>query len=143
MNELRDIPISNRDAERLYVLYRINDILKKVVGEGLDIDQALPEVVRVAHEALQAASGSIIVIDEAYNIQHHWLIDNDGLREDSEEFLEKVVRSGLFGWTVHTQQQAIVHDSSTDARWLNRPGQKPTICSAICVPTILRRKRCA
>lgn len=140
MNELRDHPIPNRDAERLYVLYRINDILKKVVGEGLDIDQALPEVVRVAHEALQAASGSIIVVDEGYNIQHHWLIDTDGLREDSDEFLAKVVRNGLFGWTVHTQQQAIVHDSSTDTRWLNRPGQKPTVCSAICVPIIIRNR---
>jgi GAF domain-containing protein len=89
---------------------------------GFDMAEILPSVLRVASDELQAATGSIIVVDDADIVQHAWLIDNGGSEESSSPFLQEVVERGLFAWATRLQQTLVVDDTRHDERWLPRSG---------------------
>lgn len=131
-----------KDTERLHALYAVSDMLKQVVAEGLDIDVILPRVLRVALEELNAYSGSIVVVDEQYELQHAWLIEGDELEEDASPFLKEVVERGLFSWVIHNKQTGVVTDTREDPRWLPRPNHatQREPWSAICSPLIVRSR---
>ncbi|MDX1688211.1 MAG: GAF domain-containing protein [Candidatus Promineifilaceae bacterium] len=133
---------NQRDAERLQALYAVSDMLKQVVAEGLDIDVILPRVLHVALEELNAYSGSIVVVDEHFELQHAWLIEGDELEEDASPFLREVVERGLFSWVMHNQQTGVVNDTRNDERWLPRPNHatEREPWSAICSPLIVRSR---
>jgi two-component system, NtrC family, sensor histidine kinase KinB len=131
---------STRDDGRLRTLYTVNEMLRQVVSGGLDMAEILPGVLRVASDELQAATGSIIIVDEGDAVQHAWLIDDGGSEESSSPFLQEVVTRGLFAWATRLQQSLVVGDTRHDERWLPRAGH-PTArepWSAICTPLIVR-----
>ncbi len=132
----------SRDSHRLNTLYAVNNLLKRVVGQGLKIENALPEVLQTTIAELQGYSGSIIVVDDNGRIQYNWLISENWGREGPSAFMDRAVKSGLFGWTVRQQKPALVDDTTNDDRWLPRPGhitaREPW--SAVCVPMIIRTR---
>jgi PAS domain S-box-containing protein len=131
-----------RDSRRLDTIYKTNDLLKRVVGQGLKIEAALPEVLQAIIAELQGYSGSIIVVDEDSRIQYNWLISENRGGEGPSAFMDQAIKRGLFGWTVLQQKPALVDDTTNDDRWLPRPGhitaREPW--SAICVPMIIRAR---
>ena len=133
---------NQKDTERLQALYAVSDMLKQVVAEGLDIDVILPRVLRVALEELNAFSGSIVVVDEQFELQHAWVLEEDRLEEGASSFLKDVVRRGLCSWVLHNQQTGVVTDTRQDRRWLPRPDHatQREPWSAICSPLIVRSR---
>lgn len=132
----------SRDSRRMHTLYAVNDLLKQVVGQGLKIENALPEILQAVMDELQGDTGSIIVVDDAGHVQFNWLISENQGREGPSAFLDQAAKKGLFGWTVRRQKPALVDDTTNDDRWLPRPGhitaREPW--SAICVPMIIRTR---
>ena len=136
------IVTGNREADRLQTLYVINDILKQVVAEGLDIDAVLPRILRVSLEELQALSATIIILNERQEPEHAWLLRNGRLEVHDGPFLEEVVERGLFSWAIRNASPAVVDDTRTDERWLLNVDHptKEEPWSAICSPLIIRSR---
>ncbi|MDT8307462.1 MAG: GAF domain-containing protein [Anaerolineae bacterium] len=133
-------PDTSRSDGRLRTLYIVNELLRQVVSGGLEMGEILPGVLRVALAELQAATGSIIVVDEELRVQHAWLIDDEGSEESTSPFLKEVVEKGLFAWATRQKETIVVADTRDDERWLPRPGHPTAIdpWSAVCTPLIVR-----
>lgn len=132
--------LSTGDDGRLRTLYTVNQLLRQVVSGGLDMAEILPGVLRVASDELQAAAGSIIVVDEANVVQHAWLLEDGGSAESSSPFLQEVAARGLMAWAMRLQQTQVVADTRRDERWLPH-SEHPTAqdsWSAVCTPLIVR-----
>jgi two-component system, NtrC family, sensor histidine kinase KinB len=131
-----------RDDGRLRTLYIVNEMLRQVVSGRLDMAEFLPGVLRVALDELQAATGSIILVDDELQVQHAWLIDSEGPEESNAPFLQQVVEQGLFSWATREQEALVVDDTRQDERWLPRPGHPTAVdpWSAVCTPLIVRAR---
>ena len=136
------IVTNNRDAERLETLYLINDMLKQVVADGLDINTILPRVLRVSLEGLRAYSGTIIVLNDRQEPEFAWLLRDGKLESHASPFLEEIVEHGLFAWAVQSQSTGIVDDTRRDERWLPNSEDQTTqeSWSAVCSPLVIRSR---
>lgn len=136
------IVTNNREAHQLQTLYEVNDMLKQVVAEGLDINTVLPRVLRVAMGALRASYGNIVVLNEQFEPQHAWTIRDGKLMVPESPFLEETTEQGLFAWVTENKRTAVVKDTREDERWLHQPGHQTSTepWSAICVPFIIRSR---
>lgn len=134
------IVTNNREADRLQTLYVVNDMLKRVVAEGLEINTALPQILRVALDELGATSGTIIILNDQQRPEYAWVLRDGKLETREGPFLEKIVQDGLFAWTMETRESALVTDTQTDERWVpNRDHDTvEDSWSAICAPLIIR-----
>lgn len=136
------IVTNNREADRLQTLYVVNDMLKQVVAEGLEINTVLPRILRVALEELGAASGTIIILNDQQRPEYAWVLRDGKLETREGPFIEKIVQDGLFAWTMETKESAIVTDTRTDERWLpnTEHATMDEAWSAICAPLVIRAK---
>ena len=133
-----------RDSDRLHTLYVVNDMLKQVEADGLNINLMLPRVLNLSVQQLEADDGSIIVVNEALKVEYAWLTgeQNQPQSTDSEEFLETVMDNGVAGWVIRNHEPCIINDTQTDARWVPRPGHTTTNAawSVICTPFSVRNR---
>ncbi len=130
---------SNRDSERLKTLYAVNNLLRQVEADGLDIHMILPRVLQVAVDEVSGQTGSIIVTNDQNRIEHFWHMDDSG-QSSPNLFLGNIVDEGIAGWVIRSREPAIIVDTTEDERWLPRPDH-PTAqdpWSAICAPLLAR-----
>lgn len=141
MNDSQAVESDSQETRRLRALNAINQRLQQIVSEGLNIDVVLPEVLQIAMAELEAFGGSIVVVNEDFEVQHGWLIS--GWQEESQvDFLGLAIKGGLAGWVVRNQQATIIANTQEDERWLPGPGYESSNqpWSAICVPLIVRHR---
>ncbi len=141
MKDSLETKIKGHGKRRRRALGTINQLLQHIVSEGLNIDVALPEVLRIAMDVLKAFGGSILVVDEQFRLQHSWLIS--GWQDEAQaEFLSVAIQEGFAGWVMRNQQPANIPDTRHDTRWLPGPGYSSTSepWSTICVPLIIRNR---
>lgn len=133
-----NITTNKRDSERLQTIYVVQDLLKQVESEGLNINVILPRVLKVAIKQLEAHDGSIIIVNEDQDIEHVWLANEN----PAEGFLNEVMNRGLAGRVIRQQQPEIIDDTRNDSRWLPRPGHVTAAVpwSVICTPFIARNR---
>ncbi|MCB8928979.1 MAG: GAF domain-containing protein [Ardenticatenaceae bacterium] len=131
-----------RDSDRLHTLYVVNDMLKQVEADGLNINLILPRVLNLSVQQLEANDGSIIVVNEAQKVEYAWLTGENAHFAQSEEFLETIMDSGVAGWVIRNHEPCIISDTQTDERWLPRPGHitSTTSWSVICTPFSVRNR---
>ena len=132
---------THRDSERLQTLYQINNLLRKVEADGLDIHTILPRILQVAVEEISGQTGSIIVINEQNRVEHFWHMDDSG-QTSPNLFLGSIVDEGIAGWVIRSREPATVTNTTEDKRWLPRPDH-PTAnspWSAVCVPLLARER---
>lgn len=122
-------------SEWLHTLYVINDLLKQVEAQGLNISVILPRILEVAVNQLGAKDGSIIVVDQNQRIEHVWLTDTR-----TKHFLDDVMSSGAAGWVIRCKQPIIIDDTRSDKRWVRHPDDLTTTepWSVLCTPFIIR-----
>ena len=134
------VDIVRQDSERLQALYAVNDMLRKVEAEGLDLDAILPKVLSVAVQQLAAHDGSIIIVDEHLELEHGWLENRPAVHASG--FLADIVKNGLAGWVLRNKQASIINDTRNDSRWLPRKDHQTskTSWSVICTPFIIRNR---
>lgn len=128
-----------REGDRLHTLYVVNDLLKQVEADGLNINLILPHVLNLSVQQLEADDGSIIVVNEALKVEHAWLSGENNL-ESQEEILEEIMDRGVAGWVIRNHEPCVIDDTQTDERWLPRPGHSTskTAWSVICTPFTIR-----
>ena len=128
-----------REGDRLHTLYIVNDLLKQVEADGLNINLILPRVLNLSVQQLEADDGSIIVVNEALKVEHAWL-SGDNSQDSQEEILEEIMNRGVAGWVIRNHEPCIIGDTQTDERWLPRPGHSTskTAWSVICTPFSVR-----
>lgn len=137
-----DKPARIQDAERLKTLYVINDMLKQVVADGLEINVILPRLLRIVIEELRAYGGSLIILDERLQVQHVSHVSAKREITELSPFLKETIHKGLFGWVIHHKQSAIVQNTCEDRRWLTRPDHPTNLepWSAVAAPFIIRTR---
>src|SRR5690606_7228754 len=133
-----DLP--DRTRERLQTLFTINDMLRQAVDDGLEMEEILPTILRVALEEIRAATGSIVVVDERLEIEDAWLIHERGTQPGDRAFLQELIDHGLIAWAIRQRETLVVEDTRHDERWVSLPGSRTAIepWSAICTPLVVR-----
>ncbi len=128
------------DSARLRMLYSVNNMLRQVEADGLDINVMLPRILRLAAAELQAETGSIFVLDETGRVEHAWRITEDHDESPLTHFTGEAIHSGLAGWVARHGEPAIVHNTLTDERWLPNPEHPSSTSawSALCTPLSTR-----
>lgn len=131
-----------RASELLHTLYIVNDMLKQVEADGLNIDLILRRVLSVAIEQLNARDGSIIVLNQNLDIEHARLTNDNPKQPVVTALLESIMAHGLAGWVARTNQPGIVLDTLTDPRWFARPDHPTSVqsWSIISTPCIVRNR---
>lgn len=135
-------PFPQEEADHLQSLYEVNDTLKQVVADGLEIDEVLPRVLGLAMNELNAGGGSIVVLDEQGKPQHAWIMTEDEPLEEDLPFFERALSGGLIGWVTEEQRTLRVADTRNDSRWLPRPGHitSEESWTAVCSPLLVRSR---
>src|SRR5690606_41415230 len=98
-----DLP--DRTRERLQTLFTINDMLRQAVADGLEMEEILPTILRVALEEIRAATGSIVVVDERLEIEDAWLIHERGTEPGDRPFLQALIDHGLLSWALRQRER--------------------------------------
>lgn len=131
-----------RDSDRLHTLYVVNDMLKQVEADGLNINLILPRVLNLSVQQLEAQDGSIIVVNESLKVEYAWLSGENSHNNHSEEFLETIMNSGVAGWVIRNHAPCMINDTQNDNRWLPRPGHTTSshAWSVICTPFSVRNR---
>lgn len=129
-----------KDSDRLHTLYVVNDMLKQVEADGLNINLILPRVLNLSVQQLEAHDGSIIVVNEAQKVEYASLTSGNPQANQSEEFLETIMDNGVAGWVIRNHEPLIIDNTQTDERWVPRPGHitSSTPWSVICTPFSVR-----
>lgn len=133
-----DTHTNRQAAERLQTLYAVQDMLRQVEAEGLNIKTILPQVLEIAARQLESPEGSIIVVNQHLEIEY--IATTTG--PPSDNFIDNIMSHGLAGWVIRAHQPYIIHDTRTDEHWLPRPGHMTTLepWSVICTPFTIRHR---
>lgn len=131
-------PADQRARASADVLYA----LSRQLAAQMDLTDLLAHILQMTIESVGAASGSIIVLDDAGNIIEGALAYAGKVHQQTPEQLAEVVRTGLAGWVIEHRQAALVPDTGKDPRWVRRTWQEqtPESRSAISVPLLARDK---
>ncbi len=130
------------DRDRLRTLYTINNTLKQVEAEGLNINPILLNILDLAVEELDASEGSIIVVNQVNQVEHVWITDIAQKEFIPPDFLNKILLSGIGGQAIHTQKSYLIDNTQTDPLWVARPGHPTSQApwSVICAPLLIRER---
>lgn len=140
INQKPALDLPDRTRERLQTLFTINDMLRQAVADGLEMEEILPTILRVALEEIRAATGSIVVVDERLEIEDAWLIHERGTEPGDRTFLQELIDHGLLSWALRQRETLVVEDTRHDERWVSLPGSRTAVepWSAICTPLVVR-----
>ena len=105
------------DRTRVNLLYEFN----RELGEPNGSEGALTRTLGLAVNKLDAASGSIVLLDRSGRVAGGSVAYEGLLEERSPELLEDVYESGLAGWAARRQRPALVPNTQRDSRWMARP----------------------
>ena len=130
------------DSKRLRTLYTVNNMLKQVEADGLNIYVILPRVVNLAVTQLDGKEGSILVVNEDLQVEYAWSTKSTINNTNSDRFLGNIMSGGLAGSVIREKVPVLIDNTSADIRWLPRPEQNdnepPT--SIICTPFLVRNR---
>ena len=121
----------------LELLYRIS----REIATTLDLSTLLQRVLSLSLKTIGANSGSIIILDENANPVESAIIIQDQIIYHTNEQLRSTLEDGLAGWVVKNRDSVNIPDTSTDKRWLQRPGEGTTGTeskSVIALPILVR-----
>ncbi len=136
MPDLSGIETGNGDAHPLTLT--IANVLRHIEKDGLDINRIMDAAVETAVRHFDAYDGSLIVINEAQQIEHTCYFQEEPHRQKPDVFLQDVMREGVAGWVIRKRRPYLVTDIFTDKQWLKRPELRANNAtqSAICVPLL-------
>jgi PAS domain S-box-containing protein len=120
-------------------LERLSSISRELAAQ-LNLHTLLNRILQLTLESVQAASGSLLVFDEAGRVSEGALAYGGKVHEHSAQQLADTYERGLAGWVVEHRQPAVIADTRKDPRWLQRNGGEGDVeaGSAACVPLMAR-----
>jgi transcriptional regulator with GAF, ATPase, and Fis domain len=110
--------------------------ISQEMASKLDLHNLLSRVLCLTVEYAGAAGGSIVVLDENYEVVDGALTYAGKIQESLPDHLKEPLRHGLAGWVLENRQPALVMNTKKDPRWLSRNWESSLDLtrSAICVP---------
>ncbi len=115
-------------------------LLNAMVMARGDVQSVLEQILDLTVHALDATSGSFVLLDENGNV-------SDGCRSYDGKLLggisdPELIRQGLAGWVIQNRQPALVSSTVDDPRWLKRPDEKSIQRgrSALSFPVVMGEK---
>jgi len=123
----------------LDLLYNIS----RELTAALDLSTVLQRVITLSMSNVGAVNGSIIVMDESGEPIEGILCVGNKIIENATPQLSETLSNGLAGWVVDNLQGALISDTSSDKRWLQRPDDEKDRTGAksvVCVPLIVREQ---
>lgn len=125
--------LSDRDSAQLSFQMEFIELLSMMMLSGQDMHDAMQRVLRLMLDAMESASGSLILLDETGNVRDGYLVLEDGTQTKYSAAWSEVINQGLAGWVIKNGQAALVPSTQQDSRWLQRTWDT-TDRSAIAVP---------
>jgi hypothetical protein len=92
----------------------------RLLAVQLNIRQAIETLLQLTLESLDAASGSVVLLDEHGEVIDGLLAYDGEIRPLPASASTDTVREGLAGWVIEHQQPALVSNTYADPRWLCR-----------------------
>jgi glycosyltransferase involved in cell wall biosynthesis len=94
-------------------------LLNAMVMARGDVQVVLEQILKLTVNALDATSGSFVLLDEHGNV-------SDGCRSYGGKLLggisdPELFQQGLAGWVIQNRKPALVSSTMNDPRWLKRP----------------------
>lgn len=127
---------TERERASLDLLYAIS---RELTGE-LDLGDLLQRVLELTMTNVGALSGSILVLDEEGRVIEGALAYDGKVHDHTAERLAETFEQGLAGSVVKNREAALVENTLTDTRWLDRhpEGEDRNARSAISAPFLAR-----
>jgi len=129
------VVIPHSEKTSLEILFSIS----RELAASLDLHTVLERVLSICTSNIGAERASLIVLDKKGNpIDAAIICDND-LTPTTIEQMRDVITSGLAGWVIRNKEYALLNNTETDERWLERPVKgKFTLPgkSALCIPVM-------
>jgi GAF domain-containing protein len=134
VTEISLSPVPDRDRAALELLYAIS----RELNTQFDLRDLLQRVLRLTLEAVDASSGSIMVLDEKGEVIEGVVAYAGKVRLQDAQNLTDTVERGLAGWVINRRQAALIPSTRDDPRWLSRSWDESdsTSRSAISVPLV-------
>lgn len=122
----------------LELLYHIS----RELASALELREVLQRVLQLSLENTNAATGSIIVLDEAGKPLDSIIVARGKVIEETTEQLKFTLEQGLAGWVVKNHQAALVRNTSRDKRWHKPPEgrEKEAPKSTVSAPLMVREQ---
>ncbi len=118
------------ERNKLELLYEVSNYL----NSSLDVDVILARTLEKTVEALDASTGSIMLLDDNLHVLRHLLSRRYMPAEEQVVVVDKVMNIGLGGWAAAHKMGAIVEDTDLDSRWVHFKDDTVRAGSAISVP---------
>ena len=118
------------ERNKLELLYEVSNYL----NSSLDVDVILARTLEKTVEALDASTGSIMLLDDNLHVLRHLLSRRYMPAEEQVVVVDKVMNIGLGGWAAAHKMGAIVEDTDLDGRWVHFKDDTVRAGSAISVP---------
>ena len=127
---------SEKLQSSLDMIYNIS----QEMATHLDLHDLLQRILELTLLSVEAASGSIMVLDEEGEVIGGALAYAGKVEDSAVEQLSEIKQRGLAGWVVQNRQPALVTNTREDPRWLSRSWEteNPDPRSALRVPLIAR-----
>jgi len=111
----------------------------KLVGSDLDPGILLSRIAELITQLIDAKSCSVMLLDA----DRKRLLAKAayGLRTERMHTLSFAVGEGVAGWVVERGEAALIHDVTTDPRFVVLSGNQTPIRSMVCVPLLARGER--
>ncbi len=112
-------------------------LFSRMLFSGFGLNEALKRVLQLTSKALDAHSGSIVMLDDNGAVKQVCLEYKNELRLESSNQITEIIQQGLAGWVIRNRQPALVNNTREDPRWFLRDWD--TCCmtrSALAVPII-------
>lgn len=109
--------------------------LGMILSAGQSLNELMAQILNQALVALNASSGSILVLDDKGHL-HDGCLSYDGQLKGIQHNLTDVIDNGLVGWVAKHHQPTLVENTREDPRWLQRDWDNHGNCgrSALVVP---------
>jgi GAF domain-containing protein len=110
------LPLQVHDRDQLTLLHQIRGELET----SNDLSSSLKRVLQLVLEAVQATSGSILLIDRKQHLLVGELMYGGVAHTKTHGEAYDVLDEGLAGWVARHRQAVLVSSTREDDRWLRR-----------------------
>lgn len=100
----------------------------------------LQNALNVAAEMTSAELGSLFLLNEDGDVLNSLLARGRAEPKEKREYVKRALTGGLAGWVVRNREPVLIHDTSQDERWLDRPGDTYRPRSSLSVPIFIQER---
>jgi len=115
-------------------------LLSLMVVARADMRYVLGRVLQMTLQEMDAASGSLILLDDKGNVREGCMAYNG--ETNYTDTWSELVQQGLAGWVIKNHEPALIADTMTDPRWVKREwdDKRESSRSVIAIPLSVGEK---